>query len=186
MAKQGLNRQGVIEAAATIADTDGLQNVTFARLAATLSIKPPSLYNHVENLEALLDGLAQLGLQTLLERTHRTAIGLSGFDALKAVASVQRVYAKEHPGLYMATLRNVHSYSAQTQQIAESYLSTVLAILRGYSLEGEKALHAVRCIRSGLQGFIHLEINGGFGMQLDNDISFDTLLQMLDRGLKAL
>jgi len=42
----------------------------------------------------------------------------------------------------------------------------------------------VRVVRSALHGFVALELNGGFGMSLDLDESFDRLVDVLARGLE--
>jgi hypothetical protein len=41
----------------------------------------------------------------------------------------------------------------------------------------------VRVVRSALHGFVALELNGGFGMSLDLDASFDLLVETLVKGL---
>jgi len=43
----------------------------------------------------------------------------------------------------------------------------------------------VRAIRSALHGFVSLEREGGFGLPLNIDDSYDNLVTMLDAGLAA-
>jgi hypothetical protein len=59
----------------------------------------------------------------------------------------------------------------------------VLAVQRGYGLEGEDAIHGARIVRSALHGFVALEAGEGFGISLDLDESFARLVATLDRGL---
>jgi Tetracyclin repressor-like, C-terminal domain len=59
----------------------------------------------------------------------------------------------------------------------------VLAVLRGYGIEGDDALHATRAVRSALHGFVAVETAGGFGLPLDIDESFDRLVSLIDAGL---
>ena len=47
MARAGLDADAVVAAAAQLADADGLEALTLARLAAVLGIRSPSLYAHV-------------------------------------------------------------------------------------------------------------------------------------------
>ena len=63
-------------------------------------------------------------------------------------------------------------------------VDVVRAVLRGYGLEGDDAIHATRGIRSALHGFAALETGWGFGIPLPIDESFDRLVAMLDRGLR--
>jgi hypothetical protein len=65
-------------------------------------------------------------------------------------------------------------------------VEAVLAVLRGYRLEGDEAIHAVRLIRSSLHGFVTLERAGGFQIPLALDETFERLVTMLDRGLRGL
>ena len=56
-------------------------------------------------------------------------------------------------------------------------------MLRGWSLEGDDAVHAARAFRSALHGFVGLEAAGGFGMPVDLDASFERLVATLAGGL---
>ena len=46
--KVGIRVDDVVEAAATVADAEGLEAVTLARVAAVLGVRSPSLYAHVD------------------------------------------------------------------------------------------------------------------------------------------
>ncbi|PYE50411.1 TetR/AcrR family transcriptional regulator [Deinococcus yavapaiensis] len=183
MPRAGLDSTRVLDAAARIADAEGLAALTVARLAAELKVKPPSLYNHVESLDALRDGLTRRGFRELLDVSRDAAAGRSGYDALNALAYAQRAYAKQHPGLYAAMELPVAQQSENAKRLGGTYVNLILAVLRGYGLEGEEALHHVRVLRAALRGFISLELGGGFGLPLGIDESFDLLLRVLHLGL---
>ena len=181
--RAGLDREKVLAAAATLVDREGAQGLTVARLAAQLEIKPPSLYNHVDSLEALQLELAVRGLRGMAAAMRTSVMGLAGVDALRALAGAYRTYALEHPGLYTLTLRareDDAAFSAASHEV----LSVVLAVLRGYQLSAASAIHATRCLRSALHGFVSLEAAGGFGMPYDLTESFARLVDMLDQGLR--
>ena len=59
MPRRGLDTSQVVDAAVKLAD-DGIETVTFARLAQDLEVRAPSLYNHVDGRPALLRLLAQV------------------------------------------------------------------------------------------------------------------------------
>jgi hypothetical protein len=59
----------------------------------------------------------------------------------------------------------------------------VLAVLRGYELAGDDAIHAARIVRAALHGFVELELAGGFRIPLDLDKTFERLVTVLDHGL---
>ena len=54
-----LSRERIIEAAARVADSGGLSAVTMRAVAAELGVEAMSLYHHVKNKDAVVDGLAE-------------------------------------------------------------------------------------------------------------------------------
>jgi|GEM_PF-1802163 len=55
MAKVGLNKRNICQAAIDLIDAEGLKNLSMRKLAKRLNVKAASLYNHVHNKSALLD-----------------------------------------------------------------------------------------------------------------------------------
>lgn len=55
-----LNRERVLRAAVTLADEIGIDALSMRRLAQELGVVPMALYKHVENKEALLDGMVEV------------------------------------------------------------------------------------------------------------------------------
>ncbi len=188
MPRAGLDTATTVEAAATILNTEGVGALTLNRLAQELGVKTPSLYNHIDGLAGLYRELALLNARTLGERFMQAAIGKSGPAALIAVAKAYRVYIKESPGVYLASLRSSGTQQpvdAELSAAEEQSLRVTVAVVASFGLTGDDALHAVRGLRSLVHGFATLEIAGGFGLPLDLDESFDRLLQMFVRALQA-
>lgn len=184
MPRAGLSAEAVTGAAAELADAEGLEAVTLAALAARLGVRPPSLYAHVGGLEDVRARVATRGAEQLAERLQAAVAGRAETAALRALAAAYREYAREHPGAY-AALQRVPGRDARAAAAAERTVGVVLAVLDGYGLQGEEALHATRAIRSALHGFVLLEAQEGFGLALDVDESFAVLVEMLDRGLRG-
>lgn len=182
--KRRLDRTAVIQAAADLADAEGMEQLTLARLAEHLGIRPPSLYNHVASLAGLRRDLALLGMQELNTRLTRAVIGKAGNEAVASLAHVYRAFAKEHPGLYAATIRAPDPADEEAKQVAQGGIAVIVAVLAAYGLQGDEAIHAVRALRSALHGFVMLETTGGFAMPFDLDETFRRLVQMLIRGLQ--
>jgi AcrR family transcriptional regulator len=185
MPRAGLDDTAVVAAAAELADADGLDSLTLARVAATVGVRAPSLYSHVDGLEDLRRRVGARGARELAEVLGRAAQGRAGSDALLAVAEAYRAYARAHPGRYAAAQR-ARELSRSDEAVAAggAAVEVVLAVLRGYGIEGEEALHATRAIRSALHGFVLLEAGGGFALDLSIDESFTRLIATLDRGLR--
>lgn len=55
-----LTRERVLDAAMNVADRDGQAALTMRSLAEELRVKPMSLYHHVANKDAILDGIVDL------------------------------------------------------------------------------------------------------------------------------
>src|SRR5919199_3743621 len=104
MPRSGLNTELVVDAAARLADAEGLENLTLKRLADALDVRPPSLFSHVEGLADLRRQLQLRALREMAARCGRAAIGRAGDEAVLATATAARDFAREHPGLYAASL----------------------------------------------------------------------------------
>ena len=181
MPRAGLDAEAVVTAAAAVADADGLPAVTLARLAGDLGVRPPSLYAHVGGLPDLRRRLAARGARELGAALRAAATGRARGDALEAVAGAYRAYALAHPGTYAAAQRA----SDLEAGAADDALEVVVAVLRGYGLEGDDAIHGARIVRAALHGFVALETGEGFGIPLDLDETFARLVDVLDKGLKS-
>ncbi|NJN93256.1 MAG: TetR/AcrR family transcriptional regulator [Anaerolineales bacterium] len=179
----GIDRQQVVAAAAELADRAGLEALTLAQVAAQLGVRLPSLYNHVDGLTGLRREMALLGQRQLLERISRAAIGKAGEAALIAVGQAYRRYVLEHPGVYTASVRAPAPDDAEMQQVGQTIIEVLLAVLEPYGLDQESAIHAIRGLRSIAHGFTTLELAGGFGLVLDRDESFLRLLRAYVAGL---
>jgi hypothetical protein len=99
------------------------------------------------------------------------------------MAGAQRDYARAHPGRYAASVAAPASDDPEHRAAAGEAVAVMQAVLRGWNLAGEDAIHAVRAIRSAVHGFVALEASGGFGLPVDADASFDRLVEMLGAGL---
>jgi AcrR family transcriptional regulator len=182
-----LDQAAVVTAAAELVNEEGIEALTLSRLAGRLGIRPPSLYNHIDNLADLYRKLALLNARSLGDRMGSAAIGRSGSQAVAAIAQAYRAYIKENPGVYLASLRasgNQDPPDLELREAEERAVRVVLAVLASYALDEEDALHAVRGLRSLVHGFASLEIAGGFGLPLDCDESFRRLVEIYIAGLK--
>lgn len=184
--RPGLDLPKVLQAAAEIADQQGIQEVTLAGLAKKLNIRPPSLYNHVDGLPGLLSKLAVYGLEQLKIALVQSAIGRSGDDAVRAFGIAYVAFARSHPGLYEITLRAPNPEDEEVQAAASEILDVIFRILRAYSLDEQALIHAVRGLRSMLHGFASLEQKGGFGLPLDLDESLEWMMDAYLMGLRTL
>lgn len=183
--KAGLSVADVVEAAAVIADAEGLEAVTMASVAARLGIRSPSLYAHVEGLEGLRRQLALRAATAMAEALRRAAAGRRGADALREIAHAYRRFAREHPGLYLAAQRAVRP--GEDDELYRALGEVVIPALQALEEAGVDAaerIHLARALRSAFHGFVALEQLGGFGRRESVEESFGRLVDLLLAGVR--
>jgi AcrR family transcriptional regulator len=183
MARAGLDSERVVRAAAELVDAEGLDGLTLAGLAQRLGVRPPSLYAHVAGLADLRVRVAIDAAHDLRDALAGAVLGRAGGDALRALANAYRTWARAHPGRYAAIAHNVADDQGGAEA-ATAVVEVVFAVMRGYGLEGEDAVHGTRAVRSAVHGFITLQEGGGFRMAADPEQTWERMLRMLDRGLR--
>lgn len=181
--RAGLDHAAVVRAAAALADEVGLEGLTLATLAEHLGVRAPTLYHYVNGLAGLRRELALLGLREMAARLGRAVMGKAGDDAVLALAQSYRVFVKERPGLYAATVRAGEPGDTPLAAAGQEVIDIALRALAAYQLQGDDAIHMVRVLRSVLHGFATLESAGGFGMPLAVDETFRRLMETLLPGL---
>ena len=184
--KAGITSDDIVEAAAVIADRDGLEAASLTAVAEDLGIKTPSLYNHVNGAAGLRRLLAMRGSQLLLEEFQEATYGLEGSDALRAIAAADRRFALEHPGLYDSFLpapkpgEDDELYNALAEPVF-----LVAHILLDMGIPRDQAVHLIRALRALLHGFLDLEKTRGFGLPVDVDESFEAAVELIVRGVEV-
>ncbi len=181
--RAGLDDRVILRAAGEIADRDGLEQLSLARLAERLDVRPPSLYNHVSGLDDVRRGLALEGARALAGRLARAAVGKSGPEAVRAIGTAYRVFARERPGLYAALQRAPAPDDTALIAASEEILAILRAALAPWGLDEATQVHAMRTLRSLTHGFVSLEAVGGFGMPYDLEESYDYAIGLFIAGL---
>ena len=68
--RKPLTREAILDAAIVILDRDGMAGLSMRKLGAAVGVEAMSLYNHVPNKEALLDGIHERILLSLETPAH--------------------------------------------------------------------------------------------------------------------
>ena len=176
----GLNAERVIAAAAAVADEAGLDRLTMAAVAKRLGVSLPGLYKHVDGLDGLRRDLAIAGVRDLTAAMTASACGRSGRDALHSIAGSYRSYAARHPALCAASIRAPAPDDAEHLAVSDAAVGMLRAALAGDGIAGDDVVHAIRCLRVTLHGFVTLEAAGGFGLPQSVDETFARLIDSLD------
>src|SRR5918911_1159397 len=94
--RQPLSRRRVLEEAVRFVDREGLEALTMRKLGAELGVEAMSLYNHVPNKGALLDGMVEILLGELEIPPEEEGWESRVREAYRAF----RRLAHEHPNVF--------------------------------------------------------------------------------------
>lgn len=178
MPRAGLDTNRVVAEGVALAEEIGVDAVTLAAVAARLGVKVPSLYKHVDGMDALQGRIAAHARDRLALQLEEHAGG-----GLLELATGFRSWALAHPGLYPATMRASRPGDAEDEATGERAIATFLAVLGRLGIEGERAIDATRTLRALLHGYIALEAAGGFGLPRDVTSSFERAITAFERSL---
>ncbi len=185
MMRANLSQEAVILAAAELADQQGFEAVTVSALARRFDVKPASLYSHVRDRAAVLDGLHELALGELAALIAEETAGRSGRDALAGLAGAHRRYAREHPGRWAAMQQPAREQTVRSGEAAR-VVTLIWAVLRAYDLPDDELVHATRLVGATINGFLALERSGSFGHRTDSAaLSWERAVDALDLALRA-
>jgi AcrR family transcriptional regulator len=137
-----LSRERVLQAAVELADQSGIDSLTMRKLGESLGVEAMSLYNHVANKDALLDGMIDLvfGEIELPNIDWRTAMRRRGNSAREVLRrhrwAIGLMESRRAPG--PATL---------------AHHDAVIGCLRNGGFSVEMAAHAFSVLDSYIYGF---------------------------------
>lgn len=186
MAKAGIYKDTVIKTAVRLANEKGLESLSMKILAEELGIQPPSLYNHIGSLEELKRELMLSGWRELEQRLLRSAAGIGGWEAFRAMCREFYRFAVENRGVFNAMLWYNKYSDSSTMSATEELFTYFYRTMAGLNISREKSEHLMRTIRGFLEGFALLVNNGAFGHSASIDESFEISLDVLIAGMKTL
>lgn len=173
MARKGLTKEVIADAALALIEEKGLRAFSLRALAVSLGVQVSSLYNHVSGQDELLTEVGIRAVGMLTAREEEAIAGKAVEEALFALADAYRLFAKEHPELYRIIM-GVHilHLSVPEAEIKKT-IAPILSVLSGYGLPYERQLHFQRVLRSVMHGFYAHESTGGFTYpEIDREISY--------------
>ena len=150
----GLTRERILEAAVALVDAEGLDALSMRRLGKELGVEAMSLYNHVPNKAALLDGL----VDHVVSRVPIDPRHDNWADQIRMMARSYRTVCKEHP--HIVPLLSMRPFTGLKQLEPIDY---AFGCLREAGFTDEEALHAFRILASFATGYMLAETGGSFG-----------------------
>lgn len=144
-----VTRELTLRTALAIADAEGLDELTMRRLAQALRIEAMSLYHHVPNKDAILDGMVDL----VFDEIERPPEALPWKDALRRRTSSVREVLLRHRW----ALRVLESRAAPGAANLAHH-DAVLGCLRRGGFSVALAGHAYSVLDAYVFGFVHTEL----------------------------
>ena len=150
-ARQPLSRERVLRGALELADEQGLDAVTMRSLGQALGVEAMSLYNHVDNKEAVLDGLAELVVAEILAavRDHPPLSSAADWKA----ATRRRILAAREVLLRHRWAPEVLESRTDMPAVVIEYYDGLLGLMRQGGFSMDLAHHAMHALGSRAIGF---------------------------------
>jgi AcrR family transcriptional regulator len=146
-----LSRARVLRTAVAVADSGGIDALTMRRLAQELGVEAMSLYHHVANKEAVLDGVIEVVIGEILEAVDGAESPAPEDDwkgALRARILAARTVFLSHPW----APRVLESRTTMTPAVV-GYFDRLLGTLRAGGFTYDLAHHAMHALGSRALGF---------------------------------
>lgn len=148
--RQPLSRRRILQTALELVDREGLEALSMRRLGAELGVEAMSLYNHVSDKQALLDGIAEL----LLEEVVIPAPDPQHWeDAWREVGCSYRRMGHRHPRAFPLVALRWSRTDGVLRRTVEA-----LQILLAAGLPTTTALKAFAASESFTRGFVLEEL----------------------------
>ncbi|WP_189003954.1 TetR/AcrR family transcriptional regulator [Deinococcus roseus] len=157
-----LSKQRVLQAALRFADQHGLETLSMRRLGQELGVEAMSLYKHVANKEALLDGLADL----LIAEIEVPAEAADWQEAMRKRAQSAHQMLLRHPWgkALMGARLNIGPAMVR-------YVDVTLGWLLNAGFSVGHALDAWHALDSYIYGYALQELNLPFEPEQSADIA---------------
>lgn len=162
MARQGLTRADIVQAAIALIESEGLHRFSLRELANRLHIKAASLYNHIRNVDELYTEIGYYAISELKKAQSDAIAGKERAQAVEALADAYYRFGKERPEIYKVILSLPMVKNDAIHSAGFDIVEPIMAAMGGYRLADERKMHLQRVFRSILHGFISQEEAGCF------------------------
>jgi AcrR family transcriptional regulator len=153
-ARAALSRERIVRAAVTLIERDGADVVSMRRVAAELGVGTMSLYNHVPNKSALLDGVAEFILSDMeFASGDGTDPDADWRDQARGLAHSFRDVARRYPRSVLVVITRQPRSTVGLRPV-----EVALAAVRRGGFDGQEAVRLVRTVVSFVLGSLVNEI----------------------------
>jgi TetR/AcrR family transcriptional regulator, tetracycline repressor protein len=135
--REALSRERILRAALAIVDEEGLEAISMRRIGEALGVEAMSLYNHVGNKAAILDGIFELVLSEMPPARRAS----SWQAALRGRAHALRTALRAHPNALP-----IFATRPAVTPASLDHVEAVLEVLRGAGFSAGDALSAMQVL----------------------------------------
>lgn len=170
-----LSKERVLDAAVELADEGGIEALTMRGLAESLDVEAMSLYYHVANKEALLDGIAERVVEEILQEVADVAPATGPKDWKEAMRSTileARQVMLRHKWAPMV----LETRTTMNPSVLR-YFHGLLEIFKAGEMSYDLAHHALHALGSRALGFSQEMFNPAPGTD-DEEMSEEVFAQM--------
>ncbi|NUU16914.1 TetR/AcrR family transcriptional regulator [Cellulomonas humilata] len=158
-----LSRERVLRTAVAIADEHGIETVTMRRVGDELGAEAMSLYHHVANKDALLDGAVDLVVREINEAVDELDAGGDWQVAVRTRILAARAVLLRH-----RWASRLLSTRAATSPEVVRYHDRLVGLLRAGGFSFDLAHHALHALGSRAMGFSQELFDPGDGGSADS------------------
>ena len=169
--REPLSRERVLAAAVALADAHGVEALTMRRLAEELGVEAMSLYHHVPNKEALLDGVVDLVFAEIaslpVEPVETTPSNWK--SAVRSRILMSRSVLLRHKWAPALIESRANSGMPYTQ-----YMDGIIGMLHAGGLDWDLIHHGMHALGSRAVGFVQ-EVGEPEGARVPSQIELDAM-----------
>lgn len=149
--RRKLSRERVLEGAVNFVDREGLDALSMRKLGAELGVEAMSLYNHIPNKSALLDGMVEY----ILGELKIPGTNESWEEQIKDGYRKFRDIAQRHPNVFPLLINRPPSFP-DGLWLLERYLG----VMHEADFGTKEAFHVFRILTNYTFGYAMAEIRG--------------------------
>lgn len=184
MPRKGLSMNEIVNASVSLVEEKGIEKFSLREVASRLGVKPASLYNHVANVEELINAVGHVALNRLHEKLCSVEEATDHSKRLLEIADRYREYALGNQELYKAIVRMPSYEDEALMEEGYTIIKDLYHSLEGFKLDPIEKINFGRAYRSAMHGFISLEMNGYFQKEPDTKESYHFLMNQMIKALR--
>ncbi|WP_353813579.1 TetR/AcrR family transcriptional regulator [Agromyces sp. SYSU T00266] len=150
-----LTRERVLQAASDLADRDGLEALTMRALAESLGVEAMSIYYHLPNKDAILDGVVELTFTEIAaEAPGRRDEPAQADDARWAAAVRERILGARRVLLRHPWAPVVIDQRKSFSPAMATHVDGIVGIMREAGMSHDLIHHSLHAIGNRIYGYV--------------------------------